>query len=342
MLIRLLNQDLNSEIIVISLMGASSNLIDRLPSNVRVIALNVKTAAGMLVAVLKLRSIIPSYSNLYCWMYHANVVGSLLKCAHLGRLNLIWGVRHSLDDFEGESFSTRLAIRLGGLLKSTPDSVVHCSKRSQKQHLAFGYNTALGSHYIPNGYLFEHSEVRTFSSQSIVIGAAGRFHPSKDYLNLFSALAPIVSSNASLTLKVCGRGMSPDNSDLIGILEQARFPLNRIDLLGEVSDMSQFYGIIDLFLLSSKTEGFPNVLAEASAYGCAVISTDVGDAKEIVVDHSWVVPACSSEKLEQAVMRFLNLSVEDKLNITKQQMNHVRNNYSIDKVAQSYNRLLRG
>src|SRR5690606_13846874 len=54
---------------------------------------------------------------------------------------------------------------------------------------------------------------------------------------------------------------------------------------GHVGNVAHWYERADLFVLSSRAEGFPNVLVEAMASGCAVVATrcDAGPA-EIVRD----------------------------------------------------------
>ena len=57
----------------------------------------------------------------------------------------------------------------------------------------------------------------------------------------------------------------------------------RIHLPGRISNLPDVIGALDLFVLTSRTEGLPNVLIEAQAAGVPVVSFDVGGVRETML-----------------------------------------------------------
>lgn len=66
-------------------------------------------------------------------------------------------------------------------------------------------------------------------------------------------------------------------------------------------DMPAVYNALDLLVLCSVVEGFPNVVGEAMATGVPCVVTDVGDAAWIVGRDGAVVPPRSPERLADAI-----------------------------------------
>jgi len=66
--------------------------------------------------------------------------------------------------------------------------------------------------------------------------------------------------------------------DVTGTIDKDVYPF--IKLYGNISDerlISEIYGNAHVLILTSTTEGFPMVVMEAMAHGCAILSTSVGD-----------------------------------------------------------------
>ena len=100
--------------------------------------------------------------------------------------------------------------------------------------------------------------------------AVGRPEHVKGFDLLLAAFAIIAPGQQSWDLAILGEG-----SQRKALIDQAaRLGLSdRVHLPGECGNVGDWYTRADLFVLSSRAEGFPNVLVEAMASGCAVVAT---------------------------------------------------------------------
>jgi len=92
----------------------------------------------------------------------------------------------------------------------------------------------------------------------------------------------------------------------------------------------------DLFVLPSYTEGFPNVILEAMAFGRAIIATDVGAIPEVLEDGAGILfKSQSTESLRDVLNKVLSDS-ELRSRIGTCARKKVIENFTIDIVFNSY------
>ena len=109
-----------------------------------------------------------------------------------------------------------------------------------------------------------------FSDPSPVILAAGRFRRQKDFPMLIRAFAK-VRARRPAKLMIIGEGEDRDSMETL--IEELRVG-DDVLLPGFKPNPFAFMKAADLFVMSSTHEGFGNVLVEALAAGCPVVSTE--------------------------------------------------------------------
>ena len=268
-----------------------------------------------------------------CWMYHANALTSLSVIGLAQKPKVVWGIHHSLASPKDESISTKIALGISKILSQQASAIIYCAHSSMQQHQAFGFKNG-NSQVIANGVFLDKFQPNLQLNEPTVIGFAGRYHTAKGYPYLFETMGLLKDKN--IIFKVAGSGASLDNVEVKALFEQYQLDTQKVYLLDQISDMPAFYQSIDAFLMTSITEGFPNVLVEAMASGLPCISTDVGDAQYIVQELGEIVPPRNSAALTQAILNYVQQSNDEKLQLKQAVRERVEAHFSIEKVSQQY------
>lgn len=285
--------------------------------------------------VSKLRTLLKKLqpATVQCWMYHANALTSLSIIGLAQKPNVVWGIHHSLASPKDESISTKIALGLSKILSQQASTIIYCAHSSMQQHQAFGFKNG-DSQVIANGVFLDKFQPNPQLHEPTVIGFAGRYHRAKGYPYLFETMGLLKDKN--IIFKIAGSGASLENPEVKSLFEQYQLDAEKVHLLDQISDMPAFYQSIDAFLMTSITEGFPNVLVEAMASGLPCISTDVGDAQYIVQELGEIVPPRNSAVLVQAILNYVQQSNDEKLQLKQAVRERVEAHFSIEKVSQQY------
>ena len=116
-----------------------------------------------------------------------------------------------------------------------------------------------------------------------VLLCIGRLSREKGHAALVRAFPKMRELASDLPLHLVLVGEGPERSRI----EELCRSLNLTDvvtLAGQQNDINPYYGIADVFLLPSHSEGCPNVLLEAMAAGVPVVATAVGGVPEVATN----------------------------------------------------------
>lgn len=139
-----------------------------------------------------------------------------------------------------------------------------------------------------------------------VVLAAGRLSPQKDFRTLIRAFAKVrVHRNARLV--ILGEGEQREELERL-VTDLGLKPY--VSLPGFVKNPYAFMARSAVFVLSSRWEGFPNVLVEAMAVGVPVVATDcMAGPAEILENgrYGQLVPVGDVDAMAAAIIRELDL-----------------------------------
>jgi glycosyltransferase involved in cell wall biosynthesis len=111
-------------------------------------------------------------------------------------------------------------------------------------------------------------------------------------------------SNAVFVL--AGEGVDGENSTLAQAIGELGLQA-RVRLLGRREDIARLLPAFDVVCLTScGMEGFPNALGEAMSCGVPCVTTDVGDAADLVGSTGRVVPIRDPDAVAAAVVELLS------------------------------------
>ncbi|MDR2437804.1 MAG: glycosyltransferase [Planctomycetaceae bacterium] len=115
-----------------------------------------------------------------------------------------------------------------------------------------------------------------------IIGAAGRLSPEKGFDILVEAVRLMVKAvpESSFGVVLFGEGFLRESLQVQ--IDHAGL-VNCFKLVGFTSELDKFLPYFDLFVQSSRTEGFPCVNLEAMAAGVPVLATAVGGVPEQII-----------------------------------------------------------
>lgn len=354
---RMDRNDLKNHVVCLTSEGIIGDQIRR--SGISVTYLNMPSGRlslkGLIECIRSVRAWRPDI--LQTWLYHSDLIG-LLVGRMLGIKTIIWNLRCAYIDLERYRISTKIVLKMCALLSSLPDSIISNSEEAIRYHKELGYRNTSWC-LIPNGV-----DTSTFSPDPnarqrlllelgiisgrkmngrgpekdiLLVGCVARFDPMKDYETLIDAAKMVIEEFDDVFFVLAGRKVEWQNPFFThSIPNHIR---SRFYLLGERSDVSRIMASLDIFLLTSYGEGFPNALCEAMAAAVPCIATDVGDCRKIIGDAGFSIQAKNPRQISDAIIRLAKTAPQLRKKLGKKARQKIIAQYDIDTVAHRYGSL---
>ncbi len=331
---------------VISLSGVGRVGEELRRNGVKVISLGMKPRQ-MTIPIFRLTKIIQCLKPdvVQTWMYHADLIGGIAG-RFAGVKQIVWGIRNTSIP-QGKISITHLIIRIAAILShSIPSTIICNSEAGMTSHKKIGYN-AQKMIVIPNGFDanvlnpvgLDRRAIRLklgLPNRGLIVGVVARFDSLKGYdimLNVADWFQ--TKKGADVTFVFVGKGVDSRNkvfSNPNKIIENG----GNLVLLGEQKDVRQVLFAFDVVCSPSRSEGFPNVIAESMLMERPCIVTDVGDSKVIVGETGIIVAPNNEKSIIDAILHFDKMGMPERLKLGRMSRERIIEKYGINKMVSRF------
>lgn len=167
-----------------------------------------------------------------------------------------------------------------------------------------------------------------------LVGMAVRLAEEKGISYFIDACAQLLSEGKKFQAIIAGDGpLMNELKKKTSSLDLDRY----VTFLGERTDINEILQILDVYVLSSISEGMPLSLLEAMAASKAIVATNIGGIPEAIESEvsGLLVSSRSSIELSHAIKRFLdNQDLRKRLGSKAKE--HFNDKYSIDSMLSTY------
>ncbi|HIF9423649.1 TPA: glycosyltransferase [Photobacterium damselae] len=325
----------------VSIISLSGDTIVR-PNNINVniIELNMKKSFFSLIfTIIKAIKIIKKIKPdvVHSHMIHANIFSRILR-VFIKFPKLINSAHSNNEGGKIRMLAYRLTDRLTDLTTNVSNDAtdIFINKKAVPKNkiltMPNGIDTDLFTFSI--AHRKDRRNELNLSNDAVLYLAVGRLCEPKDYPNMLKAFSLLTNENRYLA--IIGIGDLKNSLDLLcdelGISSKVIF-------LGMKNNINEWMCASDVYVMSSKWEGLPLVIAEAMSSSCYIVATDCGGIGEMLSDCGILVPHSDPISLSNAMSNALLLSDKEKESDAIKVRNIAVDKYSISNVVSMWLRL---
>jgi glycosyltransferase involved in cell wall biosynthesis len=184
--------------------------------------------------------------------------------------------------------------------------------------------------YLPNFVPQQINEPKLGANEKVIVCLANLKTP-KNHLNLIKAFSLVAVQFPDWSLHLIGKHFGDRYAREIELYLEENGLSDKVLLLGSRNDVLQLLQQSSIGVITSDSEGLPMALLEYGLAGLAVVTTDVGQCREVVLGNGIVVPPNDPKALSKAIKTYIADSVRRESDAASFKV-HVEKNYTFDAI----------
>ena len=188
-------------------------------------------------------------------------------------------------------------------MKYSNKIIFQCNSMKDRMYNYFNLDANNKCYVVYNPLSSSFENIEPLNNKDEYFLMVGRLVSQKGYSYLIETMKKVVKINKNIVVKILGDG--PLKEELQNEININNLN-NNIFLLGNINNVIDYYINAKALLLTSTFEGFPNVLLEANACGCPVISFNCPTGPNEIINkyNGLLIKYLDVDQLASAITKF--------------------------------------
>lgn len=293
----LISNDIDNNHIVISLRKKSKNDVSF--KNIDLVYLNFSFNIFLnFIELIRLFKLLKSYKiqSLNLWLYHTFLIGTIISIL-LSNNKIVWHVRCEYKLYKRTLFNKIYLYLCKTILKFNKNIIiVFNSKAALDSHIIneiSSINEIIDNGTDTNIFVPQKKLNHIFINNKLInknkfnIGMLARFHPDKNHEFFFKVIKKFDLITNNYLVILAGLNINYSNLVLMSMIKKYNLE-KKIIILDAVDNIHELIPFLDLNVLTSNSESFPNSLIEAMSCSIPSIIPDIGNISLIIDDCGFI------------------------------------------------------
>jgi glycosyltransferase involved in cell wall biosynthesis len=282
---------------------------------------------------------------IHAWGYTAQIFANGVRKKVDRKIKVVWTVGSTTPLPRGAGLIDRQKIKQVAKAAATADRIVYASDAGGAQHRRVGFPEG-DSLTIPPGidatrFKPDAAARRKIREQlhlapdSFVIGMVAPFQPEYDHPTFIKGVGELIKTNPHVAVVLAGHGVQKGNAPLMALVGGGTLA-QRVQLLGEWSDLATLFNACDVVCSSALNDGSRMTLVAAMLCGVPCVATGMGAQGEVIGHYGVAIEAGSPAAFVKGIQRVLQLTPEKRAAMAQGARKHALQNYVYVRSLQRY------